>query len=118
MSSIDVPWPGSSGSSTAKPAAANAWARPRIECGQPVKPCSTRAPCGPPEAVKGSAPGNTGDSVIGVLRGERLLPPVLWGGRRFWVLVDAVDGAHGNALAAAGAQLGDDDHVDPVIEDG
>src|SRR5438094_7844004 len=112
MSSTDVPWPGSSGSSVANPAAANACASPRIDCGQPVKPCSTRAPWGPPGAEKGSAPGRI--SGIGVLSGERLVPPVL--GRRVGrgVLVDAVDGAHGNALATPRAELGNDDHVDAV----
>src|SRR2546430_256922 len=54
----------------------------------------------------------------GVLRGVRLSPPVLGGGRRRRVFIDAVDGAHGNTLAAARAQLRDDDHVDAVVEDG
>src|SRR4051812_15853683 len=118
MSSMAVPWPGSSGSSTAKPARANASASPRIDWGLPVKPCSTRAPCGPPGAENGSAPGRIGASGIGVLRGQRLRPPVV--GRRggLGVLVDAVDGTHGYALAAARAQLGDDDDVDAVVEDG
>src|SRR2546425_13071625 len=105
MSSTDVPWPGRSGSSVAKPAAANACASPRIDCGQPVKPCTTNAPCGPPGAENGSAPDST--SVIGVLRAERVLPPVV--GRRVPVGIgdDAVDGADGRqALLAARAELG------------
>src|SRR5437764_6369186 len=118
MSSIDVPWPGSLGSSTANPADAKASARPRIDWGQPVNPCRTRAPSGPPGEEKGSAPGRTDGSGIGVLRGERLVPPVPRGGRWLRVLVDAVDGAHGHALAAARTELGDDDHVDAVVEDG
>src|SRR5947209_5023773 len=118
MSSMAVPWPGSRGSSIAKPAPAKAWARPRIDCGQPVKPWSTRAPCGPPGAEKGSASGSTGYSGIGVLRREGLGPPVLGRGRRLRVLVDAVDWADGHALAAARAQLRNDDHIDAVIEDG
>src|SRR5438477_54840 len=44
MSSIEVPCPGSSGSSTANPAPARASARPRIDCGLPVNPWRTRAP--------------------------------------------------------------------------
>src|SRR5437899_9535477 len=141
MSSTDVPWPGSSGSSAANPAAANACASPRIDCGHPVKPCTTSAPCGPPAAENGSAPGSTtgrllsperalsvvprekveeGEegSVIGVLRTEGVLPPVV--GRRVPVGVgnDAVDGAHGRqALLAPRAELREDDHVDPVVED-
>src|SRR5438552_11673036 len=117
MSSADVPCPGSSGSSVANPAAANACASPRIDCGHPVKPCTTRAPCGPPAAENGSAPGST--SVIRVLRAERVLPPVV--GRRVPVGVgnDAVDRAHGRqALLAPRAELGEDDHVDAVVEDG
>src|SRR6266480_4748898 len=109
MSSTDVPWPGSSGSSVANPAAANACASPRIDCGQPVKPCTTSAPCGPPEAENGSAPGSTAKSGIRVLRGEGVLPPVVGRGRGLGVLVDAVDRAGRQALAAAGAELGDDD---------
>ena len=58
-SSIDVPWPGRRGNSTVKPASAKACARPRIDCGQPVKPWSTNAPFGPPAADHGSAPGIT-----------------------------------------------------------
>ena len=59
MSSTLVPWPGSSGSSVVKPAAAKASASGRIDCGEPVKPCRTRAPFGPPAAENGSAPGRT-----------------------------------------------------------
>src|SRR5687767_11875657 len=105
MSSMRVPCPGSVGISTSKPAAANARANPATDIGCPVNPCSTSTP--------------DADSDIGVLRPERLLPPVLGGGRPRRVLVDAVDRAHGRqALPAAGAQLREDDHVDPVIEDG
>src|SRR5436305_8971169 len=118
MSSSEVPWPGRRGSSTVKPAPANASARPRIDCGHPVKPCNTRAPCGPPAAEKGSAPGRTSGSGIGVLRGVRLGPPVLGRGSRLRVLVDAVDGADGDTLAAARTELRDDDDVDAVVEDG
>src|SRR5437868_6691096 len=116
MSSIVVPCPGSLGSSTAKPAAAKAFARPRIDWGEPVNPCRTRAPFGPPAAEKGSAPGRI--SGIGVLGPEGLVPPVLGGGRGLGVLVDAVDGTDGHALAAPRAKLGDHDHVDAVVEDG
>src|SRR5438132_13868497 len=116
MSSTDVPWPGSSGSSVANPAAANACASPRIDCGQPVKPCTTSAPCGPPGAENGSAPGST--SVIRVLRAERVLPPVPGRGLPVGVGDDAVDRADGReALLAARAQLREDDDVDPVVED-
>src|SRR5581483_5092548 len=119
MSSMCVPWPGSRGSSTANPAAAKASARPRIDWGHPVKPCTTRAPLGPPGAENGSAPDRTGCcSGIGILRREGLGPPVLGRGRRLRVLVDAVDRTHGHAFAAARAELGDDDHVDPVVENG
>src|SRR5687768_1651024 len=103
MSSMRVPWPGSVGISTSKPAAENAAAGPATDIGWPVKPCSTNTPV----------------SDIGVLRPERLRPPVV--GRRSprGVLVDAVDGAHGRqALPAPGAQLRQDDHVDLVVEDG
>ena len=43
MSSTTVPWPGSSGISTWKPASASASATPRIDPGLPVKPCSDDA---------------------------------------------------------------------------
>src|SRR5688500_9412045 len=59
MSSSDVPWPGSRGISVANPAAANASASGRIDCGHPVNPCSTSAPCGPPSYDAGSAPSIT-----------------------------------------------------------
>src|SRR6266705_2315909 len=118
MSSTDVPWPGSSGSSVANPAAANACASPRIDCGQPVKPCTTNAPCGPPGAENGSAPGSTtgrllsperalsvvprekveeGEegSVIRVLGPEGVLPPVVGRGAPVGVRDDAVDGTDG-----------------------
>src|SRR5207248_6845955 len=115
MSSTDVPWPGSRGSSTAKPAAASASATPRIDDGVPVKPWSTSAPWGPPGAEKGSAEGRSG---IGVLRPAGQPPPRLGGGGPFRVGHDAVDGAGGQALVAAAAQLGHDDDVDAVVEDG
>ena len=38
---MSVPWPGSNGISTVKPASASASARPRIDWGLPVKPCRT-----------------------------------------------------------------------------
>ncbi len=50
MSSTAVPWPGSNGSSTVKPASARATARPRMDCGLPVKPCNTSAPRLSPDA--------------------------------------------------------------------
>src|SRR5438094_6380307 len=121
MSSTVVPCPGRRGSSTAKPAAANACASPRIDCGLPVKPWTTSAPRGPPVAEKGSAPARTAGSavsVIGIFLAIGVLPPVLGCGGGLGVLVDAVDGTHGQALAAARAQLGDDDDVHPVVEDG
>jgi hypothetical protein len=55
---------------------------------------------------------------VAVIRAERLLPPLV--GRRGpgGIGVDAVDRAdRGQALAAPGAELGQDDHIDPVIED-
>src|SRR4051812_29740450 len=116
MSLTSVPCPGSSGISTVYPAAANASARPRIDCGLPVKPCSTRAPTGPPAHEPGSAPGIT-FSGVGVI-GSGLLPPVVRRRLPVRIVVDAVDRAHRQALAAARAQLRDDDHVDPVVEDG
>ena len=60
MSATEVPWPGSRGASTVRPAAATADSDARIENGLPVKPCKTRAPWSPPEAENGSAPGMTG----------------------------------------------------------
>src|SRR3954468_15057555 len=102
MSSTDVPCPGRSGSSTAKPPAASASATPRIDDGLPVKPCSTSAPCGPPGAENGSAEGR---SNIGILRPAGQGPPLLRGGGPFRVGHDAVDGAGGQALVAAAAQL-------------
>src|SRR5581483_2598884 len=118
MSSMAVPCPGRRGSSTAKPAAANASARPRIDCGLPVNPWTTRAPWGPPGAEKGSAPASTACSGIRVLRREGLGPPVVRCRSGSGILVDAVDRAHGHALAAARTELGDDDDVDAVVEDG
>src|SRR5207253_8730840 len=100
-SSTDVPWPGRSGSSTAKPAATSASATPRIDDGSPVKPWSTRAPCGPPGAENGSAEGRS--SGIGVLRAAGQGPPGLGGGRPVRVGHDAVDGAGGQALVAPAA---------------
>src|SRR5713226_6522450 len=115
MSSTDVPCPGRSGSSTAKPAAASASATPRIDDGLPVKPWSTSAPWGPPGAEKGSADGRRGASDIGVLRPAGPHPPGLRGGRPVRVGHDAVDGAGGQALVAAAAQLGHDHDVDAVV---
>src|SRR5690349_1089987 len=118
MSSTVVPWPGHRGSSTANPAAAKAAARPRIDDGLPVKPWHTSTPCGPPGQDWASAPAMTAGSDIRILRAERLLPPVVDGGRPIGVFVDAVDRAdRGQTLPAAGAQLGKDDDVDPVVED-
>src|SRR4051812_21034014 len=116
MSAMTVPWPGSSGISTVKPASANASARGRIDCGFPVNPCRTRAPLGPPCHEPGSAPGIR-FSGVGVI-GCGLLPPVVRRRLPVRIVVDAVDGAHRQALAAARAELRDDDDVDPVVEDG
>ena len=63
MSSTVVPWPGRRGSSTAKPAAANASATPRIELGLPVKPWRHERAGRAAVADQGSAPGRSG-SVI------------------------------------------------------
>ena len=71
-------------------------------------------------AVKGSAPGMIGAVKVSLLCsglgglpvgvvGGGLVPPVLRGGRPVAVVVDAVDGARVEALAAARAQLRDDD---------
>src|SRR4051794_2207530 len=123
MSSTVVPWPGNSGNSTAKPAAASACATPRIELQLPVKPWSTSAPCGPPSMLSGSAPGMIGavtasSSLVRVVAGG-LFPPVVGGGLPVRVREDAVDRTHRRqTLLAARAQLRDDDHVDPVVEDG
>src|SRR5262249_49874162 len=84
--------------------------------GLPVKPWSTSTPCGPPGADHGSHPAMT--SGIRILSGIGMLPPVVGGGYPVGILDDAVDRAHrGEALAAPRAQLGEDDHVDPVVED-
>src|SRR5829696_7963810 len=118
MSSTAVPWPGSRGASTVRPAAARASASGRMLPGLPVKPCSTRTPTSSPAAENGSAPGITACSGIGVLRAEGLGPPVLGRALPVGVGVDAVHRARVEALAAARAQLRDDDDVDPVVEDG
>src|SRR5438445_4952970 len=103
MSSTDVPWPGRRGSSTAKPAVAKASASPRIDCGLPVKPCSTSTPWGPPGADQGSAQGMTGARLTGgsdiwVIGTSGVCPPVFGSRRPPSVLDDAVDGANGQAL--------------------
>src|SRR5205823_3385378 len=92
--------------------------KPRIDWGQPAKPWITSAPWGPPGAEKGSAPERTAGSVIRIFLAIGVLPPVLGRGGGFGVFVDAVDGTDGQALAAPRAQLGDDDDVHPVVEDG
>ena len=66
MSSIVVPWPGSTGSSTWKPPPAIAWASPRIDDGLPVKPCSASTPAAPSSVAwcdHGSAPGRRLDVI-------------------------------------------------------
>src|SRR5580700_11402753 len=60
MSATAVPCPGSRGASTVRPAAAMAWATPRMENVLPVNPWITSAPFGPPDAENGSAPAMTG----------------------------------------------------------
>src|SRR2546421_1997615 len=94
---------------------------PRIELQLPVNPWRTRAPCGPPSMLSGSAPEMIGAvtlaSLVGVVP-DGLVPPVV--GSRLPVRVgdDAVHRAHRRqALLAARAQLRDDDHVDAVVED-
>jgi len=47
-----------------------------------------------------------------------LLPPRLWRRLPFRVGMNAVDWANRQALVAGRAQLGDDDHVYSVVEDG
>src|SRR3954452_23956679 len=129
MSSTVVPWPGRSGNSTVKPAAAKASASGRIDWQLPVKPCTTSTPSGPPAAEKGSAPGMMEGLASGtaatfrldvrIFGAERLFPPVIGRWLPLRVLVDAVDGAHRRkALPAARAELGQDDDVHPVVEDG
>src|SRR2546430_3497984 len=99
-SATDVPCPGSRGSSTARPAAAKASARPRMELGLPVKPWTTSTPCGPPGAEYGSAPGNTVVSDIGVVGPAGQGPPFVRGGPPVRVGEDAVHRAGRKALVA------------------
>jgi hypothetical protein len=55
---------------------------------------------------------------IGIVRSERILPPLLWGLNWIGIDNDAVHRANrGETLSAAGAQFGNDDHVYPVVED-
>src|SRR3954468_18612803 len=65
MSSTLVPCPGRSGSDTVWPAAANASASGRIDCGLPVKPWTTSTPTSAfsplPSACQGSAPARSPD---------------------------------------------------------
>src|SRR5881392_3775974 len=113
-SSTEVPWPGSRGTSTLKPAAANASPGGRIDVGLPVKPWMHSVPAAPPDADQGSAPGMSsvigGSSCVRIVVGERLVPPLgrIAGGFPLRERVDAVHRAGGQALVAAGAQLGED----------
>src|SRR5439155_18609498 len=82
-------------------------------------PRESHLPCTSVKKSEGSAGSAEATSVIRVLGAERVLPPVV--GRRVPIGVgdDAVDRAHGwQALLAPRAQLREDDHVDPVVEDG
>src|SRR4029079_10175093 len=131
MSSTRVPWPGSRGSSTWKPASANASATPRIEAGLPVKPCRTTAPCWPLATCdQGSAPAmiewvmasimaGLVDSHVRIVGREGFFPPVVGHAGRFplgkWI--DAIHRARRQAFVATTAQFGDNDDVGPVIED-
>ena len=67
MSLTSVPWPGSRGTSTCRPAPAIAAATPRIDDGLPVNPCraSTPPPSPPAAWENASAPARTGCSVTG-----------------------------------------------------
>ena len=59
-----------------------------------------------------------GRSAIGIERALGVLPPLARGGLPVGVGVDAVHRAHRReALATPAAELGDDDHVDAVVED-
>ena len=65
-----VPWPGSSGQRTAKPAAARCSPQGRMLIGVPVKPCTSRTPVrpsgpSPPGKANGSAPGITSSGAVG-----------------------------------------------------
>ena len=59
MSCQRVPWPGSSGISTAYPRAARSSAQGRIEAGLPVKPCTTSTPISRPPVSSGFAAAST-----------------------------------------------------------
>src|SRR5262249_15062362 len=125
MSSTVVPWPGSRGSSTAKPAAANAFATRRIDVGLPVKPWMQSAPAGPPSLDHRSAPGIRSvmwcseSSGVGVVVGQGLVPPLggVAGLLPLGERVDAVHRARWQTLVAPRAQLGQDHHVGTVVED-
>ncbi|CAO5240997.1 hypothetical protein FAGKG844_20095 [Frankia sp. AgKG'84/4] len=58
MSCQRVPCPGSRGQATVSPAAARASPQGRMLPGEPVKPCTSRTPTGPPADENGSAPGS------------------------------------------------------------
>src|ERR1700753_4133907 len=63
-----APCPARSGALTVSPAPARCAAHARTVCGEPVNPCKTRTPTGPPSAEKGSdsceaAPGDIDDTL-------------------------------------------------------
>src|ERR1700751_1967052 len=63
-----APCPARSGALTVSPAPARCAAHGRTVCGEPVNPCKTRTPTGPPSAEKGSdpcdgAPGDIDDTL-------------------------------------------------------
>src|SRR5262249_18203456 len=118
-----VPWPGRRGSSTVKPATANAFATSRIDVGLPAKPWRHSAPTKPPATDQGSAPSMSSvienSSRVRVVVEQRLIPPVERVASRLPLgeRIDAVDRAGGQALVAPRAQLGKDHDVGPVVED-
>src|SRR5262245_36940537 len=64
-----------------------------------------------------ASPTGSAGSAVGIVE-RRLVPPLLGGGLPVRIVEDAVHRARVEALAAARAELRDDDHVDAVVEDG